>query len=509
MLGVEDVQSLIDKSRSCSMMNIHAPRPCHGPVQTFEKHIQNRTSRCAFRLDPWKHHQTSLGGKILSPDERIFVLSGRAGQGKSTVLRHLFVHLLSNKKVLTRESVRILEHNSMQTFHNFQGLSRHCTLHQARELSEHVEFQRNLSQLIFIDGLDEANEITKLKPWLNSWLTTPPPSSSFPVGPSSTRLVICTKKKSFNLKNSRINCKEELLRQPFAESVYLEDLTHKEKKDLLSLIAQVDPKQAGKASTCIPWLRTIHPFFSVRLIFGVQGKNPKTKSEFFIEHLKWLVEWWVKTTSEENSSNLWPSLERLNSSTETLQKKAGWSSHGNLTMLPFTPCVCSISLNPRWCTTTSIWQHRRKRLASSLVFWHSIICWTDCESGSAQFRANGGFIRQFKPFFSMWKDVISVTWFSSMNPAYVLLGYIVNNLFADNLFEALRWWFWRFYTSSIVDSSSNVDGWCCSSGWWVETRIFSWANSLALASCCAECDCNEKASPAVFAKKFDVGKHQT
>ena len=144
----------------------------------------------------------------------------------------------------------------------------------------------------------------------------------------------------------------------------------------------------------------------------------------------------VKTTSEENSSILWPSLGRLISGTETLQK-------GRLVLLPdlddasFTPCVCSISLNPSWITTISIWQHRPQELAASLVF--------DIQS-SVELIANQevlnleqmvGSFASSSLFFSMWKDVISVL----DSPFYessvsLLTGYIDNNLFANNQFEA-------------------------------------------------------------------------
>ena len=98
-------------------------------------------------------------------------------------------------------------------------------------------------------------------------------------------------KKSFSLKTSRTNCKRRTVQSTFCTTAYtLKILTHKEKKDLLSLIAQIDPEQAGKASTLHTLVENDSSILQRPADFLVyKAKNPKTKSEFFIEHLKWLV----------------------------------------------------------------------------------------------------------------------------------------------------------------------------------------------------------------------------
>ena len=249
-----------------------------------------------FPLSSWIHTciiKPLLEARSLSPSERIFVLSGRAGQGKSTVLRHLFVHLCEQQygidpRIRPNFGTHI-DSDLSQFFNDFQDSSHYI---QARTLSERVEFQSDLPQLIFIDGLDEANEEYKIEAMAQ--LIIDNPSSVFLVSSRSR-----SKPEIGNLNNEEIiqlenlqnqlqkkNCSVNLLHN----SVYLEDLTHKEKKDLLSLIAQIDPEQAGKASTLHTLVENDSSILQRPADFLVyKAKNPKTKSEFFIEHLKWLV----------------------------------------------------------------------------------------------------------------------------------------------------------------------------------------------------------------------------
>jgi hypothetical protein len=446
MLGVEDVQSLIDKSTK--LFDDEHPFPLD-PASVLYRSVRkaHTEQNKPFALSDWIHEciiKPLLEGRSLSPDERIFVLSGRAGQGKSTVLRHLFVHLCEQQDGLDpriRPNFRTkFDADLSQFFKDFQDSAHYI---QARDLSEHVGFRSDLPQLIFIDGLDEAHEDHKIEAMAQLMIDNP--SSVFLVSGrsrSNPEIGNLHKEEIIHLEKlqsllQKKNCSVNL----FQNSVYLEDLTHEEKKDLLSLIAQVDPKQAGKASTLHTLVENNSSILQRPADFLVyKAKNPETKSEFFIEHLKWLVE--REASKDDERRKLVKSLAFPRAF--DLEHR-DFAEKGRLVLSPELDDA-SIHALRLFNLVESTLVYNYLDLATPAARGLLLLSFSDIQS-SVELIANQevlnleqmvGSFANSSLFLSMWKDVVSRLHDSPFYESSVSLlnGYIDNNLFADNQFEA-------------------------------------------------------------------------
>ncbi|MGY8788616.1 MAG: NACHT domain-containing protein, partial [Fidelibacterota bacterium] len=90
--------------------------------------------------------------------KRVFILSGRAGQGKSTMLRHIFLHLKNQETKDARlrpNFTREIDEKLGKFFSEYQDQVHY---YQAREMPESSFSVGKHKQLVLIDGLDEASD---------------------------------------------------------------------------------------------------------------------------------------------------------------------------------------------------------------------------------------------------------------------------------------------------------------------------------------------------------------
>lgn len=109
---------------------------------------------------------TSLRNDWLSDKERIFMLTGRAGQGKSTLCRKLFLLLTDQERGMEpsiQPNFDITMDSEMKEF--FTEIQATTTYVQARKLSDHIgEHIENDSRKFFIiDGIDEITSVEVLQ----------------------------------------------------------------------------------------------------------------------------------------------------------------------------------------------------------------------------------------------------------------------------------------------------------------------------------------------------------
>lgn len=112
---------------------------------------------------------SSVSNKVIQ--ERCIFLSGKAGQGKSTILRHLFLLLSEEKKTTDERRRPNFNPRTDKRLHEFirqiRNSRNYCQLRNiiSDEISLDTIVKENRVQLYFIDGLDEA------KPEAIAWLS--------------------------------------------------------------------------------------------------------------------------------------------------------------------------------------------------------------------------------------------------------------------------------------------------------------------------------------------------
>ena len=112
----------------------------------------------------WLYHNIVVKANStvsLASEQRCFLLTGRAGQGKSTLCRKLFLHLKDQTaKVSDKIRPHYLEQHDVKIKEFFKKIHSKTTYVQARSLSSDVAEHKpdGTAKLIIVDGLDEIAE---------------------------------------------------------------------------------------------------------------------------------------------------------------------------------------------------------------------------------------------------------------------------------------------------------------------------------------------------------------
>jgi hypothetical protein len=223
----------------------------------------------------------------LNNESRVFAISGRAGQGKSTLIRHMYLAIKGqwNEDLRTRPNFTIQNDDLLSNFFTtFQALTRYA---QARTLPEHSELVKVTQRmLIFIDGIDEATEqqlvflAQLIKKYENSvFIIT---SRSRAEKGEDDHVIhwndLTKEMQNIGLPNTTVH----------DGSVQLSNMSHKEKLNMLDLLKRFEE---DKEYTMLETLAENNSALLQRpadfLVF--RAKDPKTKAEYYIEHLRWLL----------------------------------------------------------------------------------------------------------------------------------------------------------------------------------------------------------------------------
>ncbi len=225
-----------------------------------------------------------------SIEKRVFILSGRAGQGKSTMLRHIFLHLKNQETTDARlrpNFTRKIDENLGTFFREYQDQVHY---YQAREMPEASFSVGKHKQLVLIDGLDEASEnqigtITETiiaNPKSFFLLSSRSKSDPEPGNPAHQEVINANVlSKYLQKKGERFN--------PENSSAFLSPMTLREKKSMMTLIEEHDEgRKYNYLSTLVENDSQIIQRPADFLVY--RAKNPNTKSEYYLEHLRWLLE---------------------------------------------------------------------------------------------------------------------------------------------------------------------------------------------------------------------------
>ena len=230
--------------------------------------------------------------KILIDDEtiidsdRLRLISGRAGQGKSTLLRHMFVHAELSQK-LKHEQIQPNFGERIDTF--FERFCDRILYYQAREFpKEPVKFDEfSTRYLVIVDGIDEMDsermrslsktiQINHTSVFLIS-------SRSRYSDKGDKDVVINQRMLEDNLSNFDININLS------NNSAHLEKMDKQEKAELLNLLKNYDEGQDYSLLETL--IENDSPNVSRPAdLLLYRACAPKTNSEYYIYHFSWLID---------------------------------------------------------------------------------------------------------------------------------------------------------------------------------------------------------------------------
>jgi hypothetical protein len=219
---------------------------------------------------------------------RVFTISGRAGQGKSTLMRHMYLAIKGQwkKDERTQPNFTIKNDEKLELFFkDFQDMTLYA---QARTLpvdSAQLEEDGN-RKLIFIDGIDEAS--AKQLEFLAQLIQKR----------SNSVFIVTSRSRAEENEDDHVIHKNDLavelqkIGAPHTtihdDSVHLDNMTHKEKLNMLDLLRRFEE---DKEYTMLETLAENNSALLQRpadfLVF--RARDPKSKAEYYIEHLRWLL----------------------------------------------------------------------------------------------------------------------------------------------------------------------------------------------------------------------------
>ena len=224
----------------------------------------------------------------LEKHPRVFTISGRAGQGKSTLMRHMYLAI----KGQWEEDPRTQPNFTMENDNTLEPFFKHfqdSTLYaQARILPEDSsQFEANGSRkLIFVDGIDEASaeQLEFLAQLIQKR--------------SNSVFIVSSRSRAEENADDHVIHKNDLavaLQKIGApqttihdDSVHLDNMTDKEKLNMLDLLRRFEE---DKEYTMLGTLADNNSALLQRpadfLVF--RARDPKSKAEYYIEHLRWLL----------------------------------------------------------------------------------------------------------------------------------------------------------------------------------------------------------------------------
>jgi hypothetical protein len=236
----------------------------------------------------------------LSQGQRVFFLSGRAGQGKSTLARYIFLHL-ADEIEYDQSNVRFrpnytneIDENLKRFFEECNAIVKYC---QARDLPYKTEAESFKSRnFVIIDGIDEANHEKII--YLSELIAN---------NKSSLFFITSRSRYCFNQVANEEIIHQELLLEKLKDrdvhidvsnnSIILEAMMHQEKKDIFQSILKLDE---GKKYPLLESLVDNDSYILQRpadfLLF--RAKSPETKAEYLVQHLRWLISREVKKSEE-------------------------------------------------------------------------------------------------------------------------------------------------------------------------------------------------------------------
>ena len=228
----------------------------------------------------------------LPAEERILVLAGRAGQGKSTLMRHVFLHV---KRQWDEENHRIqpnfgedrqgtnLDDSFSEFYQKFVDRTHYL---QARTVYSQPTIRGRGSHLVLFDGIDEAD--TENLGFIHTFMKNHPHcvfllSSRTRRQPSRLNPL---REEIINLDHFRGLCDEKKLRN---KAAMLHPMDEREKKDMMHIMEDHEPERD------FSFLKTLVENNSQSLkvpadFLLYRAKSPKTKSEYYLHHLRWLID---------------------------------------------------------------------------------------------------------------------------------------------------------------------------------------------------------------------------
>ena len=224
----------------------------------------------------------------LEKHPRVFTISGRAGQGKSTLMRHMYLAIKGQwkKDARTQPNFTMENDDTLEPF--FEDFQDSTLYAQARTLPEDSsQFGADGSRkLIFVDGIDEAS--TEQLEFLAQLIQKR--SNSVFIVSSRSRAeeneddhVI--HKKDLTVAMQKIGAPQTTIHD---DSVHLDNMTDKEKLNMLDLLRRFEE---DKEYTMLGTLAENNSALLQRpadfLVF--RARDPKSKAEYYIEHLRWLL----------------------------------------------------------------------------------------------------------------------------------------------------------------------------------------------------------------------------
>jgi len=222
---------------------------------------------------------------------RIHVLAGRAGQGKSTLMRHVFLHV---KRQWDEENHRIQPNfgldgqgtNLDESFATFyQKFADRTHYIQARNVHSQPEITGRGSHLVLFDGIDEADEenLQHIYAFMEHHskcvflLSSRTRRQSSRLNPDHEEII--------NLDHFRGLCEERKLRK---NAAMLHPMDEYEKKEMMHIMEENEPLRNFSV------LRALVDNNSKSLqvpadFLLYRAKSPDTKSEYYLHHLRWLI----------------------------------------------------------------------------------------------------------------------------------------------------------------------------------------------------------------------------
>ena len=228
------------------------------------------------------------------------MLSGRAGQGKSTLMRHLFVHLHNSREV-TDEQIRP---NFTPRLEEFFGEYQDKSLYyQARRFPRNIPEIPDYRRLILVDGLDEM-DADRLKFLVKTIVRYPKcvfllsSRSRYDKDEPSNEHIICQSEIEDLLRDESLNIELQ------NNTAYIKPMSLDEKSEFFQLLKFYEPGRDYSHLTTL--VENDSENLSRPADFLIyRSQNPLTNSEYYVSHIAWLFdrEWGKKSKPREKLLN--------------------------------------------------------------------------------------------------------------------------------------------------------------------------------------------------------------
>lgn len=286
--SVEDVKQLLEESSQLffnSELEDYPVDGAHALHREVHVNVQNQPVNVSFL--EWFEDSIAvpiLRAESLDDTDRIFFLSGRAGQGKSTILRNLFIHL-NNSSQDDDEQIRPNFSDNLSEFLDAYGDKVHY--YQAREFPRKGLEISQYRRLILIDGLDEVSE-HKLESFSETILA------------NKTSMFLFTSRSRYSPTEHFQEC---VIRQRELQDImnergkrlkllkntaFIQPMSRKEKLHMARMVSEFDDEDDLRLRTLAendsPLLARPADFLLHR------SHRPKTNAEYYLLHLAWLLE---------------------------------------------------------------------------------------------------------------------------------------------------------------------------------------------------------------------------